>query len=66
LSIDEPEFASGRGAVNDPYVNDPYMQQVAVGGMRQAEVLALVDGRRDADCADFTHLCWRGDLRRLS
>ena len=52
--------------MNDPYVNDPYMQQVAIGGMRQAQVLALVDGRRDADCADFTHLCWRGDLRRLS
>src|SRR5271156_5821822 len=26
----------------------------------------LLSGRRDADSADFTHLCWRGDLPRLS
>jgi hypothetical protein len=24
------------------------------------------DGRADADSADFTQLCWRGDLLRLN
>jgi hypothetical protein len=46
--MDEPEFALGRGAVNDLYVH-----QVLAGGMRQAQVLALVDdqGGYPAVCA---------------
>src|SRR5271170_7348801 len=65
LSVDEPEFSSGRAAVYDPY-----MHQVAIGGMGQAEVFALVDDQvgYSAVCASRIALvvCRRGQFLVLS